>query len=393
MSENTLKLPAPDADSAAHSHKVALHIRQRIAAAGGDIGFGEYMQLALYASGLGYYVAGARKFGADGDFVTAPEISVLFGRILADQVAGVLGQVSAGQVLEIGAGTGALAVTMLRRLSELGCLPEKYLILEISADLQERQQQRLQEEIPDFVSRVAWLDRFPQQFCGAMIANEVIDALPVERFRCSDGNYQQCTVRHVDGRFTWGALPATDKLADAIRKVEQDIDRTLEDGYVSELALAVPPWLAELQQCLQSGFIFLFDYGVSRREYYAEDRNSGWLRCHYRHRAHDDPFIYPGIQDLTAWVDFTAVADAAAQNGLRLAGYVSQAQFLLGGGLQESLEGFTELSIERQARISREVKMLTLPGEMGENFKCMGLSKGNIVTPGAFSRADRRHAL
>lgn len=393
MSENTLKLPTPDAVSAAHSHEVALHIRQKIEGAGGDIGFGEYMQLALYASGLGYYAAGARKFGADGDFVTAPEISALFGRILADQAVGVLRQVSAGQVLEIGAGTGALASTVLRRLAEHDCLPDEYLILEISADLQQRQQKRLREEIPEIASRVTWLDGMPQQFSGVIIANEVLDALPVERFRCRDGHYQQCTVRNAQGGFAWGHAPAKGNLGDAIRRVEQDLGRTLEDGYVSELSLAIKPWLAELQQCLQSGFIFLFDYGVSRREYYAADRNNGWLRCHYRHHAHDDPFVYPGIQDLTAWVDFTAVAEAAMQNGLQIAGYVTQAHFLLGGGLQESLKGFIDLPVEQQARISREVKLLTLPGEMGENFKCMGLSKGNIDTPAAFANADRRHTL
>lgn len=391
--ENDLKLPVPDAISAAHSRDVARHIRACIRDAGGEIGFGEYMQMALYASGLGYYAAGARKFGAEGDFVTAPEISDLFGRVVADQSAEVLSQIRNGYVLEIGAGTGALAASMLRRLSERNCLPEKYLILEISADLQERQQVRLRDEIPDLVSRIVWLDSLPLQFSGVIVANEVVDALPVERFICSDGQYQQCTVRDIGDRFAWSQRPAADILRLEIKRIEADIGRTLEDGYASEVSLACGSWLSDLQRSLQRGFIFLIDYGVSRHEYYAPDRSNGWLRCHYRHHAHDNPFIHAGIQDLTTWVDFTAVADAAARSGLKIAGYATQAHFLLGGGLQDSLDGFTELSVEQQVRITREVKLLTLPGEMGENFKCMGLSKGNIVTPTAFSIVDRRHAL
>ena len=386
-------LPQPDAVSAAHSERCAEYIRARIHDAGGSISFAEFMHYALYAPGLGYYAAGALKFGADGDFVTAPEISPLFGRVVARQCAAALTGTPAGAVLEFGAGSGRLALDMLRALAELDALPSEYRILEVSADLRERQQTLLFNELPDLADRIVWIDRVPDSHHGVVLANEVLDALPVERFmRRKDGIYQ-LRVADEGGEFVFVDEPAPGLLVRAVEAIETDIGRQLPDNYVSEVSLAAQAWVSDMARSLESGLVLLFDYGVSRREYYAADRSEGWLHCHFRHRAHSDPLILPGIQDLTAWVDFTAVAAAAAGNGLDVQGYVSQAQFLLGGGIETELHDFAGMPLESQLQTSAQVKMLTLPGEMGENVKCICLARGDIARPAAFEAADRTHTL
>jgi SAM-dependent MidA family methyltransferase len=386
-------LPQPDAVSAAHSERCAEYIRARIHDAGGSISFAEYMHYALYAPGLGYYVAGARKFGADGDFVTAPEISPLFGRVVARQCAAVLRETANASVLEFGAGSGKLALDMLRALRELDALPAEYRILEVSADLRERQQRLLREEVPQLADRIVWLDRMPASHRGVVLANEVLDALPVERFMRRNNGVYQLRVGDEVGEFVFVDEPAPDILANAVEAIERDIGRQLPDSYISELSLAAPAWIKDVAQMLESGLVLLFDYGVSRQEYYAADRNEGWLRCHFRHRAHSDPLILPGVQDLTAWVDFSAVAAAAADDGLEVLGYVSQGQFLLSGGIDAELHDFARMPLESQLQTSAQVKMLTLPGEMGENAKCICLARGDISRPAAFESADRTHTL
>jgi SAM-dependent MidA family methyltransferase len=391
--EYAFSLPHPDAVSAAHSDRCADYIRARIRDAGGSISFAEFMHYALYAPGLGYYSAGTRKFGDDGDFVTAPEISPLFGRVIARQCADVLRSVPGGAVLEFGAGSGALALEVLRTLEELGATPAEYRIMEVSADLRERQQRLLREELPGLANRISWLDRMPDTHRGIVLANELLDALPVERFmRRSDGVYQ---LRVVDegGEFVFVDEPAPEVLATAVDSIERDIGGRLPDNYVSEVSLAAPAWLRDVAQMLEHGMILLFDYGVSRREYYAPERNEGWLRCHFRHRAHSDPLILPGIQDLTAWVDFSAIAGAAAGSGLDILGYVSQSQFLLAGDIEAELHQFADMPLESQLQTAAQIKILTLPGEMGENVKCIGLARGEIPTPPAFGSADRTHTL
>jgi len=388
-----LELPIADKDSAHHSQRVFEHIRALIESSGGSISFAEFMQEALYAPGLGYYSAGAKKFGADGDFVTAPEISPLFGYVLARQCAAVLGQLDGGQVLEPGAGSGALAVSLLRKLEQLNALPDRYLILEVSADLQRRQQQRLREEVPHLADRVIWLAQLPQGFSGVIVANEVADALPFERVVKRQGVLQQYRVAVEDEKFVWRFAAAPELLRQAISSIETHLDEPLADGYETEISPAVSNWITDLSAAIDAGFIFLFDYGVTRREYYAPDRYRGWLRCHFRHRVHGDPLILPGIQDLTTWVDFSAVAQAAQASGLEVAGFVTQAHFMLHGGLDEELTDFTSLPIAQQLELSRQVKLLTLPGEMGESFKCIGLSRGDINLPTAFRMSDRTHRL
>ncbi|MCH7821354.1 MAG: SAM-dependent methyltransferase [Proteobacteria bacterium] len=391
--ETDSSLPIPDATSAAHSVRVGDYIRKTIAGAGGLISFAEYMHLALYAPGLGYYSAGTTKFGKAGDFVTAPEVSPVFGRVLARQCASVLAELDAPCVLEFGAGSGKLAGDLLQALAELDALPQSYQILEVSADLRQRQESYLMSELPELADKVTWLDQLPDEHTGVIVANEVLDAMPVERFaRLAEGSAQLCV--GFDGeKFLIEQRPAPDVLAAAIRQIEIDLGRRLPIGYVSEVCLAVPGWIGDLARLLKQGVAFLFDYGVSRREYYAEDRTQGWLRCHFRHHAHNDPLILPGIQDLTAWVDFSTVAAAAVDHGLEIAGFVTQAQFLIGGGLAEELEGLTDLPLTAQLQLSGQVKLLTLPGEMGENFKCLGLSRGMDTSLSAFAVADRTAAL
>lgn len=391
--EPSASLPQPDALSAQHSARVHEHLSHRIAAAGGQISFAQFMHEVLYAPGLGYYSAGSTKFGEAGDFVTAPEVSPVFGGILGRQSAEVLREMENGEVLEFGAGSGKLAIDMLKALERLNALPVRYNILEVSADLRGRQQQGLQREIPHLVDRICWLSGMPAKFSGVVVANEVLDAFPVERFVRRESGVFQCCVASAEGRFTWTERPANDRLAAAVVAIEADIGDTLPSGYTSEVSLAAPAWIADLAESLEHGAALLLDYGVSRREYYAADRTDGWLRCHFRHHAHNNPLIYPGIQDLTAWVDFSAVAAAAVAGGLDILGYQSQSQFLIGGGLDIEMQGFSELPLTRQIELSGQIKTLTLPGEMGENFKCMALGRGDIKIPSAFRRADRTRTL
>ena len=390
---STSGLPRPDADSLAHCQKVSASIKEAIDESDGSISFAQFMHLALHAPGLGYYNVGTTKFGAAGDFITAPEISPLFGRVVARQCKAVLEQTDQGQILELGAGSGRLAVDILRSLTDLNSLPERYLILETSADLQARQQELIREELPGLHRQVEWLSRLPESFVGVVIANEVADALPVERFERTDDAVLQMHVTAIDTGFDWSKKPAPEVLEAAVRKIEADIGEALPGGYQSEVSLGLPDWIAQLAMCLHKGLVLLFDYGVSRREYYSRDRDQGWLRCHFRHHAHNEPLIYAGIQDLTSWVDFTAIAQSAEEHGLDIEGFVTQADFLISGGLEEELAGIADLPIADQLELSRQVKLLTLPGEMGENFKCIGLSRGELEGVTAFNSADRAHIL
>lgn len=386
-------LPRPDRDSLAHCRKVCASIRSAIDDAGGSISFAQFMHLALYSPGLGYYNAGAAKFGLPGDFVTAPEISPLFGRVVARQCATILERLNGGQILELGAGSGRLAVEILQSLAALKSLPARYMILEPSADLKVRQEALIRKELPDTSSLVEWLSELPDGIAGIVLANEVADALPVERFERSDDAVLQMRVVANDSGFGWIMKPAPEILATAVAKIEADIGETLPNGYRSEISLGLPDWIGQIANCLELGLIFLFDYGVSRREYYARDRNRGWFRCHFRHHVHDEPLVYAGIQDLSSWVDFTAVAESAALHGLDVAGFVTQAQFLINGGLEAELADIAELPITQQLDLSRQAKLLTLPGEMGENFKCIGLSRGELDAVAALAAADRTHTL
>ena len=385
-------VPVPDALSLEHSGRATDFIRAKMAVAGGTISVAEFMHHALYAPGLGYYTAGSAKFGSAGDFVTAPEISPVFGRVLAAQCAPVIDDLSGG-ILELGAGSGSLAVTMLKKLADLGQLPEAYQILEISPDLTERQRIKIAEEIPDLSSVVSWVSALPENFQGVVIANEVVDALPVERFVRTSADILQLCVGWGDDRFVYHTRSADGRLRESVLEIEHRIGVKLEDGYTSEVSLGLRGWLADLLAAVDQGIVFLFDYGVARHEYYAPERYQGWLRCHFRHHAHNEPLIYPGIQDITSWVDFSAVAENAARNGAKIAGFVTQALFLMNSGLENEITDFESLSSTEQVELSRQIKLLTLPSEMGESFKCIGLSKGIVPPSSAFDFGDRAHIL
>jgi SAM-dependent MidA family methyltransferase len=386
-------LPLADPASAEHSMRVSEFVRARIAEAGGSLSFAEFMQCALYAPGLGYYVAGANKFGAEGDFVTAPEVSPVFGYVLARQCAEVLADVGGGTILEYGAGSGRLAADILGALDKHNALPARYQIVEVSPDLQQRQAEYLRTKIPDLVSRVTWLELPPAHHKGVIIANEVLDALPVERFTMRAGEIKQHRVVTRADAFAIEEGPAPDFLVDSVAALEQALGNSLPANFVSEISVGLSGWVSDLAASLQEGVAFLFDYGVTRREYYAAERSGGWLRCYFRHRAHNDPLILVGIQDITAWVDFNAVADAAVSSGLDIAGYTAQAQYLMSGGLDAEMREFESLPLESQLELSAQIKTLTLPGEMGERFKCMALRRGNVSTPSAFHMSDRTHTL
>ncbi len=382
-SASVTTLPLLNADERAHSDRVAEHIRAFMRERGGVIGFDAWMRLALYAPGLGYYSAGATKLGGSGDFVTAPEISSLFSRCLARQCADVLRD-TGGEVLELGAGSGRMAADLLTELAALDCLPARYSILEVSADLAERQRARLAELPRELSSRVQWLDRWPERVMrGVVLANEVLDAMPVERFvlhnRPGGIDVRALGVGLSGDRFEWRETSPSPELMHAVADIVEALPAPLPDGYVSEVCLAFAPWIASLAAQLEEGVALLIDYGLPRAHLYHPDRSAGTLRCHFRHRAHDDPFINVGLQDITAWVDFTRVAEAADSAGLDVLGFASQAAFLIGAGMESLLtSGMREAGDDAraQARLAGEARKLMLPGEMGEIFKVIALGRG-----------------
>lgn len=380
-------LPAPDPDAAAHSARVAARIRDEIARAGGWIPFARYMELALYAPGLGYYAAGATKFGVAGDFTTAPELSALFGRTLARQVAQILNG-TGGEVLEFGAGSGKLAADLLLELERLGALPERYLILELSPELKARQLDTLAARAPQLLGRVAWLDELPQSFRGAMLGNEVLDAMPVHVV-CRRGGqlYERGVVAEGEG-FAWSEQACD---SPALTAIAGELE--LPDGYLTEINLAAPAFVASLADRLERGGLLLIDYGFGRSEYYHPQRTKGTLMCHYRHHAHDDPFLWPGLQDITAHVDFSAVAETGAIHGLDLLGYATQANFLINCGITALLGEVSPADVTAYLPLANQAQRLLSPAEMGELFKVIALGRGMAAELLGFARGDQRHRL
>jgi SAM-dependent MidA family methyltransferase len=362
-----------------------------IQAAGGWIGFERYMQTALYAPGLGYYSAGARKLGAGGDFITAPEVSRLFGACLARQCADVLERLNGGSILEIGAGTGALAADILLRLESLGRLPERYLILDVSADLKDRQRRTLEERVPHLARYAAWTQSPPAEpFDGVILANEVLDALPVARFRWDRDRCEEMGVSIQRGRFVWSPRPASEALTLACRSLHQP---GWADGYVSECCPRLAAWTLEVTRALRRGLALWIDYGLPRRQYYLPERRDGTLLCHFRQRAHDDPFLHPGLQDITAWVDFTLLAEASRAARFELAGFSTQAHLLAGLGVDREMRHLADGNEGRLARLASEARRLMMPGEMGERFKSMAWLRDLDLPLSGFSMQDLRHTL
>jgi SAM-dependent MidA family methyltransferase len=373
--------PDIDADALAHSERLRAGLREQILAAGGALPFSRFMELCLYAPGLGYYSAGATKFGAAGDFTTAPELGPLFAACVADALAPVLRQLGPqADMVELGGGSGAFAEVALKKLLALDALPARYAILEPSADLRARQQERLRDRLnPLLYDLVEWLDAPPSApWNGVLFANEVIDALPTPRFTLRDGEvFEEHVALDGDGRFVRADRPADALLAAAVRHVERQRGTPFPDGYRSELLPQLPYWIQAVIGGLRSGAMLFVDYGYPRAEYYSAQRSDGTLRAFHRHRMTDDVYALPGLQDITASVDFTALAEAGTGAGFDLAGYCSQASFLIGNGLEQNLAA-AEARVHDEVgryRFRQEAKHLTLPGEMGERFQAMGFQR------------------
>lgn len=384
-------LPPPSADALVHSDALLAQIRTEIETSGGWISFARYMELALYTPGLGYYSGGSHKFGEAGDFVTAPEISPLFGEALALQIRDVMTQ-SAPRIIEAGAGTGLLAADILRTLAELDCLPEHYDILELSGELRARQAQTIAERVPQLAARVRWLDALPTQFEGCVIANEVLDVMPVHCLSWQGGQISERGVALAeDGSLSWSIRPCNAQLTALAQSLPAPMGNTAP--YHSEVCPAASAWMGEWARSLKRGAMLLIDYGYPRAEYYLPSRSHGTLQCYYRHRAHTDFFLWPGLSDITAFVDFTAIAEAAHEGGLDVLGYTSQASFLVGSGILERLALRGPTDAADYLRASRALQRLIGAHDMGEIFKVLAVGRGLTQPLSGFLRGDRTHAL
>lgn len=394
--KNTVTLPLPDLSEQKYSDTLKTMLHDRIFRLGGWISFADYMEIVLYTPEVGYYSGGAAKFGVGGDFVTAPEISPLFGQTLARQVAPVLQSMNHGSILEFGAGTGKLAVELLLALEALGSLPQRYNILDLSADLQQRQHTIIEQRIPHLTSRVNWLSALPEQFNGLILANEVLDAMPVHLVIWQSGSIMERGVTWENNKLTWQDKPLTEgELFDIARQLPPSNLSFSALPYMSEISLANRSFIRTLASVLQQGVILLVDYGFGQHEYYHAQRYQGTLMCHYRHHAHDDPFFLPGLQDITSHIDFSAIAQTATDSGLQLAGYTTQAHFLINCGITDLLTHIPADQLNNYLPLANQVQQLVSPAEMGELFKVMALSKNidNDTVAYGFTRGDLRRLL
>jgi SAM-dependent MidA family methyltransferase len=377
----THNMPVPDADALAHSAACAAMLREEIKRAGGWISFATFMDLALYAPGLGYYAAGARKFGAAGDFVTAPEISPLFGQTIAHSISETIVNTS-GNVLELGPGSGQLAFDMLNALDKLNTLPSKYYLLEVAADLRARQREKLSSLPAHLFQCCVWLDALPTNFVGAIVANEVLDVVPTHLVKYENGVALVRGVALINDEFIFQDMPELPADVAAMvttvnREVFADVfANAAPDNYLTEFQPQAVALTASLCHALKSGVILLIDYGFRRQEYYHPTRVTGTLMCHYRHFAHTDPFLYPGLQDITAHVDFTAIAEAGIAADGELLGYTTQANFLLSAGIADAIAQHDPSDTARYLAVTNQAQRLLSPAEMGEFFKVIGFAKG-----------------
>jgi SAM-dependent MidA family methyltransferase len=383
---NTI-LPVPAPEAAQHSERLSAFIKNDIINQGGWISFARYMALVLYTPGLGYYTAGACKFGEAGDFVTAPELSSLFGYTLAGQISEIMIN-SAPFVLELGAGSGKLAADILEQLERVGSLPERYMILEVSADLRERQKRLLQHRLPHLISRIDWLDSLPGHFSGVMLANEVFDALPVHLLHWQAGKVDEIGITFNDKGFSKEQRNIQDA---ALLNAAQSI--TVPDNYVSEICMNSRGLMNSLATCLTQGVMLFIDYGFGAREYYHPQRTEGTLMCHYRHLAHDDPFFLPGLQDITAHVNFSDLAETGIDAGLALLGYTNQAFFLINNGIADLLDMTSAQNLREYLPLSAQLQKLTSPAEMGELFKVIALGRDYPENLSGFKRGDLSRLL
>jgi SAM-dependent MidA family methyltransferase len=379
-------LPEPSEDAKAASRALCACIGAELDGNGGWMSFARYMELALHQPGLGYYGGGSHKFGEAGDFVTAPEVSPLFGQALATQVGQILAM-SSPVVLEVGAGSGRLAADLLTALEAAGQPARRYQILELSGELRARQKETLATVVPEFLDRVEWLDTLPERFSGCIVANELLDAMPVHALAWRPAGLMERGVERRGDGFGWSERPASPLLCDLAAGLQ--VVGTME----SEIGLAARSWVAEWGRRLEIGALLLIDYGLPRHEYYYPGRSRGTLRCHYRHRAHDNPFWWPGLCDITAHVDFTAIAEAGHGAGLDVLGYTTQANFLINCGLGHLLALRREEDSASALRAAGAANVLVSANEMGELFKVIALGRGLPEPLCGFSHGDRTHAL
>jgi len=392
-------LPAPDTDALEHSQKLCALIEQEIIQ-DGRISFFRFMELALYAHGLGYYSAGSKKLGESGDFITAPEISPLFSRCIARQCEQVFSELDNKYILEFGAGSGKMVTDILLELEQNNCLPNIYYIIETSAELKQQQHNTLQTHAAHLAHIVQWLDRLPEDgFTGVILANELLDAMPVHKFRVTANRAEEVYVTIDKGRFVFETGEPGNKL---LKKKLSELAKTLPEHYESEINLAAQAWIRSIGDCLEKGLVLIIDYGYPQHEYYHHDRSTGTLMCYYRHHTHPDPFILPGLQDITAHVDFTAIAWSADEANLSVSGYTTQAYFLMGCGLDSMIsEASTALNAKmengnntrQQIELSQQIRKLTLATEMGEQFKVLALTKKLDLPLIGFTFADQRARL
>ncbi len=388
-----------------HSQRVAAFIAQHIQRSPKRcIPFSEFMRLALYAPGLGYYSSGQQKFGASGDFITAPLVSPLFAQCISHAIGPMLQQLGGADILELGPGDGTLMCQLLCALQQAGTLPRHYYCLELSAELQQRQRAMLQEKCPQHIDRVIWLQSLPATpMRGVILANEVLDAIPVERIRWHKQQLQQCMValedQHSDAPiFTWQYQASSLELNNAVKTIQSQLDAIpAEVDYYTEISLQIPAWLASLSQSLDRGSILFLDYGYPQHEYYHWQRTAGTLMCYLRHHAHDNPLLYPGVQDITAHINFTSLAYKAHDLGMSIDMYASQAEFLYAFGLADAItQAQHKVSATEQYQISKAIQTITAPQHMGEQVKVMALSKG-LTQHHPYrieaSNHDRRHQL
>ena len=384
-------LPTPSAESHSHSQHLSRLVQQKISQSGGWINFAEYMQMALYTPNLGYYSGGSQKFGSikngGGDFVTAPEITPLFAQVLARQACQVL-QETQGDILELGAGTGRLAADMLLTLHALDQLPEQYCILEVSNHLRTVQEETLLAKLPhEIFNKILWLDKLPEQFIGLILGNEVLDAIPVHLvMKKNDALYERGV--GFDNVFTWQDQPLQDTV---IQHLIEPMG--LPNDYLTEVCPAATGLINSLANALKRGAILMLDYGFTAREYYHPQRNQGTLMCHYQHYAHSDPLINIGLQDITAHVNLTAIAEAGLTQGLELQGYTNQAHFLIACGLLDLLAQESPENLKSYTPKASAVQKLISPAEMGELFKVIAFSKNLDAVLIGFEGGDKSHTL
>ena len=386
-------LPPLNHDEKYISDLALSEIKQKIKSSGGKISFSKFMHHALYAPLLGYYSGKSKKFGESGDFITAAEETGILGRIIAKQCSVILSEIPDAAIIEYGPGSGALAVSILKQLLQMGLKPRAYYMVDVSEDLIERQKNRISTELPEIYDSVIWKSEIPDGFSGIVIGNEVIDSMPFERFMISNKRILQFFVGTKEEELVYKLEPANIEIKKYVKRIESQIGKSLCEGYISEISFIGRDWINQISLKLNQGMIILLDYGVSRSEYYSDDKNQGWTHCHFKHHKHFEPLIYPGMQDITTWVDFSLISETAKANDMIVDAYLTQAQFIINNGIEDEFLGFESMDIKKQMELTRQIKLLTLPDKMGSNFKCLVMTKNFLRRDLVNQTGDKSYVL